>query len=330
MKLSPSDLKGVLAMMPGFATDDANKPDVERTVDVDRLQAGVKKIVNDGVDVIAAGGSFGEGYAMLDHDLRDLARGVVEAAGKRVPVFVGALGLTTRHIVRRARIVVESGADGILLGLPGYFPQTVENAVRYYEDVAALFPSVPIFIYHNPLLFRTFLPLEAFKRLAAIPNVMGMKDSHRDTRAFVDLQRIVAGRISVFVGTWQYYPYAELGAAGLWSYHCWMGPWPVLRLRDAVRAGDTQTAAAILQEVSSTYEGPEPPDVRWRETAAKIAIRYAGYCDPGPLRHPFVEVPAEVDARARAFAAQWQGLCAKYVPAAQARAARAEGAVTAK
>jgi len=315
MKVTPGDLRGVLAMMPGFATDDATGLEVERTVDVQRLHAGVKRIVNDGIDVIAAGGSFGEGYAMLDEDLRDLARATVEAAAGRVPVFVGCLGLTTRHIVRRARIVIESGADGILLGIPGYFPQTVDNAVRYYEDVARLFPSVPIFVYHNPLLFRTALPIEAFKRIAAIPNVVGMKDSHRDTRGFMDLAEVIAGRISVFVGTWQYYPYADLGAAGLWSYHCWMGPWPVLRLRDAVRSGDVKTALKIIQETTSTYEGPETPDVRWRETAAKVAIRHAQYCDPGPLRHPFIEIPPEVDERAKKLALQWQALCAKYRPA---------------
>ena len=30
-------------------------------------------------------------------------------------------------------------------------------------------------------------------------------------------------------------------------------------------------------------------NLSWRETAAKIAIRLAGYVDPGPLRPPFLE-----------------------------------------
>ncbi len=53
---------------------------------------------------------------------------------------------------------------------------------------------------------------------------------------------------------------------------------------------------------------------RPRATARKISIRYAGYCDPGPLRPPFVEIPAAVDERARRRAAYWTELCAKYRP----------------
>jgi dihydrodipicolinate synthase/N-acetylneuraminate lyase len=316
--ITPKDLRGILAMMPGFATDDANSITATKTVAADRLLVGVTKLVNEGIDVLAACGSFGEGYALQRDELGDITRAVVEATRQRIPAFIGCLGLNSREIVARARIAQDAGAQGLLIGLPCYFPQEIENAIRFYEEVAAMFPSLAILIYHNPLLFRTALPLAAFERIAAIPNVVGMKDSHRDTRAFLELMKIVKGRMSVFVGTWQYFPYSDIGAAGFWSYHCWMGPWPVLRLRDAVRAGNRELAQAIMFQISSAYEGPEPPNVRWRETAAKIAIRHAGYVDPGPLRHPFVTVPAEVDQNARKFAERWKELCQQHQPAMSA------------
>ena len=316
--ITPQDLGGVLAMMPGFATDDATQIEAENTVSVERLFAGVTQLVDDGIDVLAACGSFGEGYAVQRDELRDLTAAVVEATRQRIPAFIGCLGLNSREIVARARIAQDAGAEGLLIGLPCYFPQELENAIGFYEEVAALFPSMAILIYHNPLLFRTALPVAAFERIAALPNVVGMKDSHRDTRAFLDLMKVVDGRMSVFVGTWQYFPYADLGAAGFWSYHCWMGPAPILSLRDAMRAGDRDRAQSITFQISAAYEGPEPPDVRWRETAAKIAIRHAGYVDPGPLRHPFVTVPEDVDQNARRLAARWRALCDEYRPAASA------------
>ena len=315
---TPKDLSGVLAMMPGFATDDANRIDVTNTVAVDRLQAGVNKLVDDGIDVLAACGSFGEGYALEREELRELAAAVVEVTRGRIPAFIGCIGLNSREIVARARIAQDAGAEGRLIGLPSYFPQELENAINFYEEVASLFPKMAIFVYHNPLLFRTALPVAAFERLAAIPNVVGMKDSHRDTRAFLELMKVVQDRMSVFVGTWQYYPYADIGAAGFWSYHLWMGSRPVLRLRDAVRRGDRKLAQELTFQISAAYEGPNPPDVRWRETAAKVAIRHAGYVDPGPLRHPFVTVPEEVDRGARQLAERWKELCAEHRPAASA------------
>lgn len=315
---TPQDLGGVLAMMPGFATDDANRIDAENTVSVERLHAGVTKAVDEGIDVLAACGSFGEGYALQREELRDLTAAVVEATRGRIPAFIGCIGPNSREIVARARIAQEAGAQGLLIGLPNYFPQEIDNAIGFYEEVAAMFPKMSIFIYHNPLLFRTFLPIAAFERLAAIPNVVGMKDSHRDPRAFLELMKTIDGRMSVFCGTWQYFSYADIGAAGFWSYHCWMGPTPVLRLRDAVREGDRALAREITFELSPPYEGPTPPDVRWRETAAKIAIRHAGYVDPGPLRHPFVNVPEAVDSNARRLASRWQELCQIYRPAVSA------------
>jgi len=50
-------------------------------------------------------------------------------------------------------------------------------------------------------------------------------------------------------------------------------------------------------------------NLSWRETAAKIHVRYAGYVDPGPLRPPFVEIPTEVDEAAKRKADQWKALC---------------------
>lgn len=312
---------GMLAMMPAFATDDAVRADAVNTVDVGRLERGVKRLLGDGVDVIAAAGSFGEGYALQREELRALALATVQAAAKRVPVFVGCLGLNTREIVARARIVQESKADGLLLGLPSYFPQTVENAVNFYEEVAGMFPTMPILLYHNPLLFRTALPIAAFERLAKVRNIVGMKDSHRDTRAFIELEQLTKDHISIFVGAWQYFPYAQLGAAGFWSYHCWMGPAPLLLLREAITSGDNELARALTLELTTAYEGPEPPDVRWRETQAKVAIRHAGYVNPGPLRHPFVEIPKTVDESALAFAKRWKKLCEKYDMASASKSA---------
>ena len=73
--------------------------------------------------------------------------------------------------------------------------------------------------------------------------------------------------------------------------------------------------------VADLSDGAAPrPTSSWRETAGKLAIGYAGYCNPGPLRPPFVIVPEEVDKRCRETAARWQTLCEKYRPLVGARA----------
>lgn len=164
--------------------------------------------------------------------------------------------------------------------------------------------------------------MAAFERLVRNTNIVAMKDSHRTPEEFGELKRIIKDQVHVFVNTPQYLRFAPLGAAGCWSFDVWMAPWPVLRLRDAIERGDLETAKAIAADLSpgggapQASQGGAPPhlDLTWRETLAKIAIGLAGYCDPGPLRPPFIEIPADVMERAKARASQWQALGQKYGP----------------
>jgi len=222
------------------------------------------------------------------------------------------------------RVVADTAADGVLLGVPYYFPSTVENAVRFFRDIAELFPKLNILVYHNPALHHVTLPVEAFEALVNIPQIVGMKDSHRDTMTFIKLQQVIAGKISVMCNQLQYVPFADLGAAGFWSIDAWMGPWPLLALRDAVARGDIEAAKAIMLDIAGP--GTRKSNLSWRETGSKLAIAMAGYVEPGPLRPPFLEIPPDVIDTQRKRVERWQTLCAKYAPAYQAAPKRAASA----
>jgi dihydrodipicolinate synthase/N-acetylneuraminate lyase len=316
--LSASDLGGLMAMMPAFATDDAADIHATATVDVGRLHHGLDRMIRDGADVIATTGSFGECHTLLPDEFRTLAHEAVAVVKKRVPLFIGVTSVNSREAAQKIRVVDGSGADGILLGVPYYFPSSVENAVRCYRDIGEMFPKLNIMIYHNPALHHVTLPVEVFTEIAKNPAVVAMKDSHRTPQEFIELQKIIRRRIGVFVHQGQYATYAELGAAGFWSIDAWMGPWPHLALREAVRRGDRDAAKAITLDIAPPNQ--PPASLSWRETAAKIAIRMAGYVDPGPLRPPFVEIPAEVTERMQQRVERWSKLCAKYRAMAPAEA----------
>lgn len=300
-------------MMPAFATDDAASVDATATVDVDRLTRGVDRIIGDGIDVLATAGSFGEFHTLLDEEHETLTRATVEAVRKRVPVFVGCTALNSRDAFRRARVARDAGAEGVLLGVPFYFPSTVENAVRFYRDFATAFPDLAIMIYHNPTLHHVTLPIGAMRELAKLPNIVAMKDAHRETRDFVAVQRATDGRVRVFVAAWQFHAYQPLGAAGFWSYDCWMGPAPLISLRDAIVAGRSDEGADITLDLYPPRD--HLPSLSWRETLAKVAIAHAGYVEPGPLRPPFVIIPSEIDQAARDRSARWLAACERYAAA---------------
>jgi trans-o-hydroxybenzylidenepyruvate hydratase-aldolase len=307
-----------MAMMPAFATADAADIRARNTVDVDHLREGVDRMIRDGADVIATSGSFGEFHTLLWDEFETLTRATIEVVNKRVPLFIGCTALNSREVVQKMELIQDAGGEGVLVGVPFYFPSTVDNAVRFYHDIAEMFPRLAIMIYHNPPLHNITLPVEAFKRLTQSPNVVAMKDSHRDTTAFQRLTQITKDKMSIFVNQGQYFPFALLGAAGCWSIEAWMGPWPLICLRDAVQQGDLETAREITMDLMG---GPGTGSPSWRETFRKIAAGYAGYCQPGPLRPPFVVIPPEVDEAAKKSAARWNELCAKYRPKVEAAVA---------
>jgi dihydrodipicolinate synthase/N-acetylneuraminate lyase len=311
--LGASDIGGLMAMMPAFATDQAADLRATGTVDVARLRAGLDRMVRDGADVIATTGSFGECHTLLADEFATLARESADVVRRRVPLFIGVTSVNARETVEKMRVVADTAADGVLLGVPYYFPSTLENAVRFFREIAELFPKLNILIYHNPALHNVTLPVEAFEALVKLPQVVGMKDSHRDTLTFLRLQEVIRGKISVMCNQLQYVPYAQLGAAGFWSIDAWMGPWPLLALRDAVARGDMKAAKAITLDLAP--QGSRKKNLSWRETAAKIAIGMAGYVEPGPLRPPFLDIPADVIEAQKKRVERWRKLCDKYAPA---------------
>jgi trans-o-hydroxybenzylidenepyruvate hydratase-aldolase len=316
--ISANELNGVLGMMPAFATADAVDVRATQTVAVDNLKEGVDKIIQDGVNNIATTGTYGECYNLLFDEFKTLAVAAVEAVRKRVPLFIGCTSPNPREVIQKMNFVKDLGADGVLLGVPYYETLHVQDAVKFYHEIADLFPSLNIVIYHNPDNHKFTIPVSAFKEMVKKSNIIGMKDSHRTTQAFMNLQKIVKGKISVFVNQTQLYPYYKMGAAGCWSTEVWMGPWPILYLLDLVKRGEDQRAIEVIDDIIGDGSGGKPVP----GAGNKRPQEFADYCKVGPTRVPFVTFPEGELAKARRRAEHWMKLNSKYRPLVEAAKSR--------
>ena len=316
--ISASELNGVLAMMPSFATPEATDVRATETIAVDNLKEGVDRIIKDGVNNIATTGTYGECYNLLFEEFKTLAVATVEAVRKRVPLFIGCTSPNPREVIQKMNFVKTLGADGVLLGVPYYETLHVQDAIKFYHDIADLFPTLNILVYHNPDNHKFTIPVAAFKELVKKPTIIGMKDSHRTTQAFMNLQKIVRGKISVFVNQTQLYPYFELGAVGCWSTEVWMGPWPVLHLIDLLKRGETANAIEVIDDIIGDGSGGKPVPGAGNKRPAE----FGDYCKVGPTRVPFVTFPEAELAKAKRRAAHWMQLNEKYRPLVEAARSR--------
>jgi dihydrodipicolinate synthase/N-acetylneuraminate lyase len=320
--ITAKEVQGVMAMMPSFSNGEAGKLDALSTVAVDNLQSGVDRMIKDGIDVITTTGSFGECYNLLWDEYKALASATVEAVQKRVPVFIGSTSANPREVVQRLKFVQDIGADGTLLGIPYYDAQSPAYIADFYTQIAEMFPKLGFIIYHNPVNHKVKIPVPVFRSLVKQPNIIAMKDSHRDTREFIRLMDIVRGKISIMTNQAQYFPFYRMGSAGCWSIDSWMGPWPVLHLRNLIRSGNDEEAMRVIAEIMSSSGGERP--AFGEAGISRLAVEFAGYVKPGPARTPIQKFSDAAIEHAKRKAEGWVKLCEKYRPLVEAHKSAAK------
>src|SRR5438105_2098325 len=108
----------------------------------DRLDEGVLRahvdwLVDKGVQGLCPAGTTGEFlYLSLDEKRRVVQESVRAAAG-RVPVIAGVWGLRESETLTLAKAAEESGADGVFLPPPIYYPANDAAVFAHYAAVHA-------------------------------------------------------------------------------------------------------------------------------------------------------------------------------------------------
>lgn len=142
-------------------------------LDVEGVRGNSAWITSGPVDGLAlvAGGGTGELFTLDAEEHLAMVAATVQGAQRRAPVVAGAGG-GYRQALRLAHNAEQAGADAILLFSPPYGGERAEEMYRYFRDVAT---SVRLGVIVYPRGNEEYWP-EVVRRLAEIPNVIGVKD----------------------------------------------------------------------------------------------------------------------------------------------------------
>ncbi|MCX3286393.1 5-dehydro-4-deoxyglucarate dehydratase [Streptomyces sp. NEAU-H22] len=159
---------GVLSFpLTAFRDDGTLDPDGYRAYVAERLAAGPGA-------VFPACGT-GEFFSLDEDEYRQVVTITVEEAAGRVPVVAGT-GYGWAQAVRFARIAEDAGADALLV-LPHYLVAAPQDGlVAQLEQITARTP-LPLIAYQRGQVAFT---ADSLRRIAALPNVIGLKDGHSD------------------------------------------------------------------------------------------------------------------------------------------------------
>jgi 4-hydroxy-2-oxoglutarate aldolase len=146
-------------------------------------------------------GSNGE-YVYLD-ETEKLA--LFQAARQAIPadrLFVAGTGAeSTRAALRLTRAAAEAGADAAIVITPAYYKpaMTAEALLAHFTTLAEASP-IPIILYNMPAYTGLDLSTEVVVKLAAHPNIIGLKESSGNVVKMAEIaQAVEAGGLDFTV-----------------------------------------------------------------------------------------------------------------------------------
>ncbi|WP_435335247.1 dihydrodipicolinate synthase family protein [Haloarchaeobius sp. TZWWS8] len=253
----------------------------DESVDYEQTAAHARYVVDRGAHGVFPLGTNGE-FPLLSAEERDgVVEAVVDEVGGEVPVIAGVGSPSTTETIDRARAAEDAGADGAVVVTPYYFPLDHDAAVRHYSRVCDAV-DLPVYVYHIPSKTGNSLALETVDELAAIENLVGLKDSSKNVPWLgqaIDSHpelTFLAGSDSLL------FPGLEVGCSGMVSAVANVFPELVVDLFDAYDEGDEERAQELQSEVYDVRDalkrGPYMAGV-------KTALSLRGF-DAGDLRDP--------------------------------------------
>ena len=148
-------------------------------LDIPALRMLVERQILGGVAGLVPCGTTGETPALTSREWETVVSTVVEATQRRVPVIAGTGSNGTASTIERTRRAQELGADAALVVTPYYNKPTQEGLYLHHKAVAEAV-DIPQILYNVPGRTACDMLPETVLRLAAVPNIVGIKEATGD------------------------------------------------------------------------------------------------------------------------------------------------------
>ena len=145
-------------------------------LDTDAYARLIEWQILEGTSGLIAVGSTGEGSTLTHAEHRICIDTAVKVAAHRVPVIAGTGSNSTAEAIALTAYAKHAGADAALIVTPYYNKPTQQGLFLHYSAIADAV-ALPILIYNIPPRSVIDMSVATMARLAAHPNIVGVKDS---------------------------------------------------------------------------------------------------------------------------------------------------------
>ncbi len=145
-------------------------------VDYGQAQRLATALLASGSEGVVVSGTTGEAPTLSRDEKVSLFAAVKEAVGERGQVLAGTGTYDTRESIELSRAAEKVGVDGLLLTVPYYSKPPQEGLYRHFAAIAAAV-DLPCVAYNIPGRTAVNMTPETIVRLAALPNIIGVKEA---------------------------------------------------------------------------------------------------------------------------------------------------------
>lgn len=264
-------------------------------LDPESLRRLVEFHIEQGSDAIVAVGTTGESATLDDEEHCGVIRQVVDFAAGRIPVIAGTGANSTTEAIGLTRCAMQAGADACLLVTPYYNKPTQQGLYLHHKAVAEAVP-IPQILYNVPGRTACDMLPETVQRLAAIPNIIGIKEATGDLARAREILDRCGDIIDIYAGDdATAMDIILMGGKGVISVTANVAPRLMHEMCAAALADDRAKASSINNRLMALHKDlfieSNPIPVKW-------ALHQMGLIPPG-IRLPLTPLSAAAHDRVR-------------------------------
>ena len=219
------------------------------SIDEMALRQLVRWQVESGIDFLVPCGTTGETPTLTHEEWLRVIDLTIETAQGRVPIMVGATSNNTQEAVAKAKEASERpGVDFILSATPYYNKPTQDGIDQHFRAIADG-SQKPIVLYNIAGRTGTNIETSTLRRLAEIPNVIGVKEASGNISQIAEVCATMPEDFLVFSGDdSSTLAVIGLGGVGIISVVSNEIPAEMTRMTEAALANKWDVARSIFRK----------------------------------------------------------------------------------
>lgn len=187
--------------------------------------------------VLVCLGTQGEFSSLSFEERKAVMRITVEATKGRKPVICGTGSSSTLEVIESNKYAKDIGADAVMVTAPYFAEVTQEGVIDHFRRIGEA-SRLPIFLYNAPARAGFNLTPPLLKKLAELPNIIGVKQATRNVTELEETVTVGKDRLVVIGGAEaMIWPCLAMGMAGSTSTAASFMPDPMVEIYEAALNG---------------------------------------------------------------------------------------------